>query len=816
MLTSAARESLRGVETVIVDEVHAVAATKRGAHLALTLERLDALLERPAQRIGLSATVRPVEEVARFLGGSPRGRPSSQPPTTKTIEVEVVVPVEDMAALGERAGPVPGGSRRAPSRGRASGRRSRSASSTWSRRTARRSCSPTPGGSAERLTRRLNEIATERARRPDGRGARPRPRPEGSSGASPAARRSRGPRAPRPGASPAAACRRRRRRRDRPRAPRLGEPGAARARSRRRSRPAGCPPWSRPSSLELGIDMGAVDLVVQVESPPSVASGLQRVGRAGHQVGAVSRGVILPKYRGDLVQCAVVAERMVAGRIEATAYPRNPLDVLAQQVVAMCAMDDLDVDELAALVRRAAPFAGLPQTRARGGARHAVRAATRATSSPSCARASSGTASPARSPAGPARSGSRSPAAAPSPTAACSASSSSARRRAGSASSTRRWSTSRGSATCSSSARAPGGSRTSPTTGCSSRPPPGQPGRLPFWHGDAPGRPVELGPGAGRVPARAVGAGRRRRAERGCATAGLDELRRRPTCSPTSTSSARRPARCPTTARSSSSASATSSATGGSPSTRRSARRSTRRGRWRSPPGCASATASTCRRCTPTTASCCGCPRPRRRRAAPSRSSSPAEVEPAVQAEVGGIGAVRQPLPRVRRRGRCCCPGATPAAARRCGSSASARRSCSRSPRSTAASRSCSRRCARCCRTSSTCPGLVELMRDVEARAVRAGRGGDAAAVAVRPLAAVRLHRRVHVRGRLAAGRAAGAGAVAGQRAARRAARPGRAARAASTPTRSPRSRRSCSGWPRTAGPRTSRRSPTCCACSAT
>ncbi len=116
------------------------------------------------------------------------------------------------------------------------------------------------------------------------------------------------------------------------------------------------------SSLELGIDMGAVDLVVQVESPPSVASGLQRVGRAGHQVGAVSRGVILPKFRGDLVQCAVVAERMVDGGIESTTYPRNPLDVLAQQVVAMCAMEPWTVDDLAAVVRRAAPFAALPQS----------------------------------------------------------------------------------------------------------------------------------------------------------------------------------------------------------------------------------------------------------------------------------------------------------------------------------------------------------------------------------------------------------------------------------------------------------------------
>src|SRR6201999_4122798 len=113
------------------------------------------------------------------------------------------------------------------------------------------------------------------------------------------------------------------------------------------------------SSLELGIDMGAVDLVIQVESPPSVASGLQRVGRAGHNVGDVSRGVIFPKYAADLVQAAVVADRMQAGAIEELRIPRNPLDVLAQQVVAMTALDDWTVDELEAVVRRSAPFATL-------------------------------------------------------------------------------------------------------------------------------------------------------------------------------------------------------------------------------------------------------------------------------------------------------------------------------------------------------------------------------------------------------------------------------------------------------------------------
>jgi ATP-dependent Lhr-like helicase len=212
--------------------------------------------------------------------------------------------------------------------------------------------------------------------------------------------------------------------------------------------------------------MGAVDLVVQVESPPSVASGLQRVGRAGHQVGAISRGVVLPKYRGDLVQCAVVAERMVTGGIEATTYPRNPLDVLAQQVVAMCAMEPWTVDDLTALVRRSAPFSTLPTS--------ALEATLDMLSGryPSDEFAElrpritwdrvTGVLAGAR-----ARSGSPSPAAARSPTAACSASSSWATRAAGWASSTRRWSTSRASATCSCSAPAPGGSRTSRTTACS-------------------------------------------------------------------------------------------------------------------------------------------------------------------------------------------------------------------------------------------------------------------------------------------------------------------------------------------------------------
>ena len=370
VMTSAARESLAGVETVILDEVHAVSGTKRGAHLALTLERLDLLLERPAQRIGLSATVRPLAEVARFLGGA-REVVVVQPPASKTIEVSVVVPVEDMSTLGESAGPV--------RRGSAAGAEPRS--SIWpaveerivdlveQHRSTIVFCNSRR--LAERLTSRLNEIATERAFPTPAPVPQDLTRPDGSAGLKPHGLSfERGP-AQHPGQGgvgtgsavpwgngmPADGM-----------AVELARAHHGSVSREQRSeieealKAGRLPAVVATSSLELGIDMGAVDLVIQVESPPSVASGLQRVGRAGHQVGAISRGVILPKYRGDLVQCAVVAERMVDGGIEETTYPRNPLDVLAQQIVAMCAMEPWDVEDLAALVRRAAPFASLPQS----------------------------------------------------------------------------------------------------------------------------------------------------------------------------------------------------------------------------------------------------------------------------------------------------------------------------------------------------------------------------------------------------------------------------------------------------------------------
>ncbi|MFB8169494.1 DEAD/DEAH box helicase [Kitasatospora purpeofusca] len=335
LLTSAAREALRGVDTVILDEVHAVAGTKRGAHLALSLERLDELLDRPARRIGLSATVRPVEEVARFLSPG-RGAEVVQPPATKEFDLSVVVPVPDLDDLPA-----------APSTGAAGAEDPQRKASIWPHVEERivdlvqahRSTIVFANSRrlAERLCNRLNEIALERAG-----GAPPEAHaPALLMGGSGAAR----------GAPPVIA-----------RAHHGSVSKEQRALVEEELKAGRLPAVVATSSLELGIDMGAVELVVQVESPPSVASGLQRVGRAGHQVGAVSTGVVFPKYRGDLVQSAVVTERMRAGRIEALRIPRNPLDVLAQQLVAMTGMDTWQVDDLLALVRRAAPFATLPQS----------------------------------------------------------------------------------------------------------------------------------------------------------------------------------------------------------------------------------------------------------------------------------------------------------------------------------------------------------------------------------------------------------------------------------------------------------------------
>ncbi len=336
LLTSAARETLTSIETVIVDEIHALAGGKRGAHLALSLERLDALLQRPAQRIGLSATVRPIDEVARFLAGG-RDVNIVNPPSEKRWDLSVVVPVPDLGALGELTDDLSGPAAGEPQR-----------TSIWPHVeerivdliAAHRSTLVFANSRrlAERLTARLNEIWAERTASETVEATTATRTPAqvmAQSGQSHGA--------------PALLAR----------AHHGSVSKEQRAQTEEDLKAGRLPAVVATSSLELGIDMGAVDLVVQVEAPPSVASGLQRVGRAGHQVGAVSRGVLFPKFRGDLVQTAVITERMRAGAIESLRVPSNPLDVLAQQIVAICALDSITVTELESLVRRAAPFTGL-------------------------------------------------------------------------------------------------------------------------------------------------------------------------------------------------------------------------------------------------------------------------------------------------------------------------------------------------------------------------------------------------------------------------------------------------------------------------
>ncbi|MGK2881802.1 MAG: ATP-dependent helicase [Mycobacterium sp.] len=326
MLTSAARETLAGVQTVIVDEVHAVAATKRGAHLALSLERLDAMLEKPAQRIGLSATVRPPEEVARFLSGQ---APTTivAPPAAKTFELTVQVPVPDMANL-ENNSIWPDVEERIVDLVEA---HQSSIVFANSRRLA------------ERLTSRLNEIHAERVstavtteRNPTVAGGRPA-HIMGSGQTY--------------GAEPLLA-----------RTHHGSVSKETRADVEEALKSGRLKAVVATSSLELGIDMGSVDLVIQVETPPSVASGLQRIGRAGHQVAEISHGVLLPKHRTDLIGCAVSVQRMLAGQIETMRVPANPLDVLAQHTVAASALEPISADLWFDIVRRAAPFATLPRS----------------------------------------------------------------------------------------------------------------------------------------------------------------------------------------------------------------------------------------------------------------------------------------------------------------------------------------------------------------------------------------------------------------------------------------------------------------------
>jgi ATP-dependent Lhr-like helicase len=313
MLTSQARDILRGVETLILDEVHAVAGTKRGAHMALSIERLDAICERPPQRIGLSATQRPLEEIGRFVSGG-RAIELVDAGTRKPLDLQVIVPLEDMRELGSTAslsqpvlsdgvemdvGTEHGSQSIWPSIYPEILKLVREHRSTIVFVNNRRL--------AERLALRLNELAEEEiARAHHGSLAREQ-----------------------------------------------------RVLVEEDLKAGRIPCLVATSSLELGIDMGAVDLVVQVESPKSVARGLQRIGRAGHELGAVSKGRIFPKFRADLLESAVVARAMRNGEIEETVIPRNPLDVLAQQIVAITSQDELTVDDLHTLVKRAYPFRDL-------------------------------------------------------------------------------------------------------------------------------------------------------------------------------------------------------------------------------------------------------------------------------------------------------------------------------------------------------------------------------------------------------------------------------------------------------------------------
>ena len=290
LLTSQGRELLRTVDTVIVDEVHAVAGTKRGSHLALSFERLERLSS-GFQRIGLSATQRPLEEIGRFVSG---GRPIElvDAGVAKKLDLEVVVPLEDMREPEEQSSIW-------PSIYPAMLELVRAHRSTIVFVNSRRL--------AERIAARINDLAEEELVRAH----------HGS-----IAREQR----------------------------LLIEEELKSGRLRG---------LVATSTLELGIDMGAVDLVLQIEAPPSVAAGIQRVGRAGHSVGEVSRGVVIPKFRGDLLESAAVVEGMLDGRIESTVVPRRALDVLAQQIVAMCALDEWEVEKLGRVVRRAYPYSDL-------------------------------------------------------------------------------------------------------------------------------------------------------------------------------------------------------------------------------------------------------------------------------------------------------------------------------------------------------------------------------------------------------------------------------------------------------------------------
>ncbi|GAB2487226.1 ATP-dependent helicase [Luteococcus sediminum] len=340
MLSSQVAETLDEVETIIVDEVHALAGTKRGVHLALSMERLDAMSARGgAQRIGLSATVTPPERVAAFLGGD---RPVTvvAPPSAKQWKLDVEVPLEDMTDLSSP-----------PGRDVHPGEDAPANASIWpflehrilELVDAHRStiCFVNSRRVAERLTSHLNDLHTERL---EAGNPEPSAAPAQVMAQSGATRGNDGTRAPVVARAHHGSVSKERR-----------------AEIEAQLKSGTLPCVVATSSLELGIDMGAVDLVIQVSSPPSVASGLQRIGRAGHQVGATSHGVVLPTHRNDLLEAAVVARRMMDNQIESVPRLRNPLDVLAQHLVSMCVDQTWPVADALALVRRCDAYRELPE-----------------------------------------------------------------------------------------------------------------------------------------------------------------------------------------------------------------------------------------------------------------------------------------------------------------------------------------------------------------------------------------------------------------------------------------------------------------------
>jgi ATP-dependent helicase Lhr and Lhr-like helicase len=357
ILSSGAREMLGSVEAVIVDEIHAVAQSKRGSHLALTLERLEQLVQREnegaeLQRIGLSATQRPLDRIASFLVGPKRDCEVIDAGRSKELDLEIQVPVEDMtepgasASDGSAAGPVgaeePSPERIDPGPIEAALDPATNSRSIWPAiypellRLVREHTSTiifvNNRRGAERLAKRLNELANEEE-------PQELPATEHAGNGQPSVGEATG--------------------EEVARAHHGSLSHEERSLVEELLKSGKLPCLVATSSLELGIDMGAVDLVIQVESPKSVTRGLQRIGRAGHGLGEVSKGRIFPKFRADLLECAVVAKRMRSGEIEETVIPQNPLDVLAQHLVSMAALDEWEVDEVERLVTSSQPFVDL-------------------------------------------------------------------------------------------------------------------------------------------------------------------------------------------------------------------------------------------------------------------------------------------------------------------------------------------------------------------------------------------------------------------------------------------------------------------------